>query len=650
MYKHIADYVNALADYYRFLSVTVAMGVDEGPMVRDPRLKAEFFKDLYVPSGTEEGLVSAVASADRFVMLVGPRGSGKSTLLHKALLDGFPRGEDYFLLDFKKEAPSLYSTPDEPQKVATYLHDFLTQRFLDRMLGTDRGQREEFIHTALRLFYPGYLHHMTLDWEANGKSRGRASTADDIKAILLSDPQILRRAEDYVMARVTLAQAIEATMSVTGRDRFVIVLDNADVFHVDHHRVLFSLAVDTFHGGGGHFGVVLVLRDKNVVRFQEGAAGDFVLQVESLGSRTPNDVSPISVGAPSDRDTADILTRRAEYALQRYITAMQPDGSDEVAAQVRKLSTALRSSFIEQRLLAISNNSVRTLLTYFASFSRYLLRAMHMDMLDADGDLGALDTSAITSLLYQWLAYGEVVPNLVVPYREYRSHETSSTANCVILRLILGWLHHRRERKATIGEMCLALHPLGLTFDELAARLRELYARPISGRLVELGMSEKLLDSHSMQGDTAVWITPLGVEYISRVATAFEYAAACTLAVNNPGAEMAPPVLKDSIPRVLAFFDLMCVIDAEWMRSLPATVSSDTTPPEVYIRGRLELEGKLLPERMAQSHIAYLRAHSYVDARSATDKYAATLAVFLEALRPAQCQGPAPQTGQPSTR
>jgi hypothetical protein len=621
-----------------FLSEVLTCSVDDYRIARGIGYKT-FYTQLYVehPSEDEATVRRAFDDANGFLIVQAPVGGGKTTLVRRWYEDFVShRGQEAFLIDFRELAEKAYWIEEDMPVRMTALHAELKEALTAHYLGAEMEADTAFTAKALDRLFPRRKLQLlrTLDLPA--------STSEDALAeALMQHPEVARTESEFARDKSTLAGLVEVIMALRKCKKFMLFLDNVDRLNPDLQPHLLSIAIDAYNGGRGAYGTVVCLRNKNIHRYEPYGAGGDVVEIVSL-TGTREKARRRQLADASDDFLARLFSVRQDYVLRVIGKKGRVQQHVSFCSSVRTLKDLSNTQFIRERLYHLANHDYRLVLVLSAGFVRYLLRLSSAGIIRLQDGIHPSDWEC-RSFLYRW-TYTVMNPeqqwlrNPIRGYGDFAAAGSVDPVDSCLDVMLATWLQNGHS-PCKYRDVVDAFRSIGVSGAQVRKSLFALYSSPTPERRhVELGDKEKNLEEDELYPGTRIELLPLGREYVRFVITKFEFLLQ---------ALQYPDVLSETDPSLLrpvgqiGHRELQVVLDhlatVRKVHSLGlqkiagALKSSGCVDWEAYYRAHFCIGGQLALERMAASHLRYLRELDPALAQATRPAYVELLRAFYDA-------------------
>jgi hypothetical protein len=581
-----------------------------------------FFTSMCAPFDAEDehGVGEALESADKLVAIVAPPGGGKTTIIRKELRERKIEPRQYFLFDFKEQIEQFYSMGRSSEERVTFIRDQfkreLAKQFLD-----DLDAKINFVYTALQLFfYEERMHRRILIWrkEKSDPDIGKAGTdREALRSVFSSDWGAILEEEEFVRKNLTCAQMAIAVKSALDLPRFLLIIDNVDRLQVGAQPQLFSAAVDIHHGGHGEFGTIVAIRSKNLMRFEEaGSAGD-VVRIVSL-SQVVEETRPVRLHAPTATLARTILESRQAFALGTLTSTDAKDPHTEARQLFTQLAPLANDRFVADQLYNIANHSIKKLLTLNLDFLKYLCRLVGAGTIPYKDGVVVLADWQVHSYLYRWLFASQTTDqpfllDVVSKFERFAGGTLRAASDCDIELVVLAWLSERDARFVRLSEITRAFCEIGIAPESVITSIYKMYDVELLHRYIELSDSEEHIAlEYCFTADPHVSLNPLGREFVGNTITKLEFLHRCLVYTESRASE-SPQIFgradTDIDKKVNAVVRHLRMVQEAHAASIASFAAAASHMPdfEAFYRKEFCVGGQLILERLAISHLTYLK-------------------------------------------
>jgi hypothetical protein len=383
------------------------------------------------------------------------------------------------------------------------------------------------------------------------------------------------------------------------------------------------------------------LRNKNVHRFEPyGAGGDIVEIVNLTGTRT--EARRRQLADASDDFLTRLFTVRQDYVLRVIGKKDRTQQHATFCNSLRALKDLSNTQFMRERLYHLANHDYRLVLVLGAGFMRYLLRLSSAGIIHLQDGLYPSDWEC-RSFLYRW-TYTVMNPEqqwLRNPVRSYRDYATAGFVDpldsCLDVMLAT-WLQNGHS-PCKLRDVFDAFRSIGVSATQIRKSLFALYSSPTPERRhVELGDKETDLEEGELYPGTRIELLPLGREYVRFVITKFEFLLQA-LQYPNVLLETDPLLLRPvgqighrELQVILNHLATVGQVHSLGLQKIAAALkASGCVDWEAHFRAHFGIGGLLALERIAASHLGYLRELDPALARETRPAYMQLLRAYYDA-------------------
>ncbi len=580
----------------------------------------DYFASLHVPFPKQDNefLEKLHANLDGFLVVSAPTGRGKTSIIRMALLS-LPKKARFFLFDFKNEIEKLYDFPQEPGGRHKYLRDLLKRELASQFL-TEIDHKLRFIFNALYdFFFEERMHKLIFKWRAKHDNPHIGANREDLFKLFLDDLDVTPAEEEFVMERLTCAQMIACIKATLKIEHFLLVLDNVDRLNGDMQPVLFSVAIDIFHGGNGDFGLLVAVREKNLLRFELSTYGGEIIEVVSLVTHAAERSKPVRLSPPDAEFIGNLLEMRYIFAER----ALPATGS-AVGIVFGHIKPKVRARFVEEKLHNLANHNLRNMLTLNYEFIEYLLKLVDKRVIVNERNALTIDDHDFASYLYRWMysvanQRHEMLLDITDRYDQVVRGTIQDPIECDIELILLAWLTNSPNRFLRVNDIVEDFSHIGVRRDLVTRSLQRLYDVPLDFRHVEIGDSEVNVSWEAIdKRNPRVFITPLGREFVGSTITKFEFLFHCLTypnVVDTDSPQMLAPVSRDMTKKVsviLTFLEKMKGVHSAAVNQIKMHTSKEGQDWEELYRERFCINQELILERIVYSHLAHLGNTEYL--------------------------------------
>ncbi|MCB0743682.1 MAG: hypothetical protein KDC67_07250 [Ignavibacteriae bacterium] len=593
----------------------------------------DFCKDIYTPFEEQDSPVLERLKnfPNHFTIVTGPIGRGKTSLLAKSI-NLLPPSTKYFIFDFKNEIEKLYEIGRDLDLRQQFLHNLFKEELANIFLKAI-NLKIDFIYTALiKFFFSTRMQQRIFQWRNKFNKNDIGENLDDLKKIFMDDYEVINEEDDYVMKNLTCSQMISCISESQNIENFIIVLDNVDRINSKLQPTLFSVAIDIFHGGKGDFGVLVAIREKNILRFELTSHGGDVIEVVSLQTHAKERTRPIRMHKLTKEFVESLLSKRYDFAIDTLLTS-EDENIKKVFNQLRPLITR---KFIEERIYNISNHNLRTMLTLNYEFIYYLILLIQRNKIVNNYPTLDIDAEKINSYFFRWIyavanQRHELLLDMALKYDISRAKNLKEKIQNDIDLVVLAYLSNNTQYNLRISNVCNIFKNIGIKTKQIIKTIYKLYSVEDDVRYIELGDSEAVLNIEDIiRDDCRVKITPLGNEFVSSTITKFEFLYHCLtypniVSLDSP--EMLSPVQEErdkKIETVLKFLENMKSVHLEVIKFMKEKSKLTDSEWEEYFRNNFCVKNQFIIERIAISHISHFKETSI------TNKYQELLDSFYD--------------------
>ncbi|HEY3294975.1 MAG TPA: hypothetical protein VGL38_06035 [bacterium] len=576
-----------------------------------------FFSTLYANTpDLERQILSKLSNGvNSFLVVAAPIGRGKTSLLRKCIRS-LSDETRCFIFDFRSEIERTYGMPPDSSNRHRVVRDLFKEQIARQFLSDDAFKVKYIFEALMSEFYVARMQNLILKWKAKFNNPHIGEDRTKLWQIFSTEYQTVVEESNFISANISCASMIKCIIRSQEIKQFIVVLDNVDPLDPELQPVLFSVAIDIFHGGERSFNVVVAVREKNLLRFELNAHGGGVIEVVSLESHATERTRPIRMTPPTMEFVNDMLNRRYLYATERFARGR----TTQVLDVFNQLKPRISMRFVEEKIFSISNNNFRQMLALNHDFISYMFHlAANRVILNERGKVEISDQS-FKSYLYRWIysvanLKHEMLLDVSDKYEQYSKGALAEPFACDIDLMVIAWLAAAQNRNLRVANAISDFKKIGVSEQLVLESIFRLYNVQVDHRYVELGDSEAMVSwAELVAGNPRIILMPLGNEFVGFTITKFEFLYHCLayphlLSIDSP--EMMVPANEDiesKVNVIYEFLETMKKAHVSALQSIKQACFGQRLDWEEHYRDQFCVDGRLVLERIALSHYSHVKA------------------------------------------
>lgn len=530
------------ASYWDCLFQIMEYAVDgalEAPVTVDGReltrldLK-RFVTELYRPwpgQGFEQRLIKELLSSVPLICIVAPKGSGKTSSLRYALYNIETQHPDVarVLIDVKKffdaeafaRLTSATALPTFRAEIRRIVQQSLLPTLADTVAFTawvlaGPSDTTDPFNSSLLAELQDEAMDAQMEFECGGADR---MTRVNILTSALRKPANYSRYSKAIRDRIRTAHVVQSAVSLGRASRVLLVFDNVDRIP-DEHQSNFLQAVNDSHNAlAGACVTAVAIRKETLHSPRPNKHGDVITMVLPDGERYP------CVLLPENRHdhVRDIFESRHKYSRQLLETLAPDVAAEDIATTLDLIHTSILTEFINDSVHALANGSIRTTVSIYTGFVRYLM-ALQEQGVAAMHDVISSDADHLQTLFFVWLRtkatdYGLLFYDVIKPDvdpRAAREFADLASEHHLLLTTILNLCEEQHTGSdPAVHDVFDRLTRVGFKDEQIGKALKSMSAPPHGspGTIEFTDVTDE--GDHDRNSSARVRLTPLGNVLIS---------------------------------------------------------------------------------------------------------------------------------------